>query len=138
MTYADTFYKENTFMVMTFFKCKKCGKVVAMLKGSACTTECCGEDLVELKANTTDAVVEKHVPVVQKNGNSVEVTVGSVIHPMEEKHYIEWIALESKNTTQFKALNPGEEPKAKFALTDGDEVVRAYAYCNLHGLWADK
>ncbi len=125
-------------MVLKFYRCKKCGKIVAMLKGSPCDTMCCGEAMVELKANTTDAAVEKHVPVVQKNGNTVEVCVGSVAHPMEEKHYIEWIALETKNGTQIKALNPGDAPKASFALLDGDEIVRAYAYCNLHGLWADK
>jgi superoxide reductase len=125
-------------MSFKFYKCKKCGKVVAVLKGSPCDTVCCGEAMVELKANTTDDAVEKHVPVVQKNGNLVEISVGSVNHPMEEKHYIEWIAIETKNSTQIKSLNPGEEPKAVFALTDGDEFVRAYAYCNLHGLWADK
>lgn len=125
-------------MDLKFYKCKKCGKVVAIMTGSACDTICCSEAMVELKANTTDAAVEKHVPVVQKNGNIVTVTVGSVIHPMEEKHYIEWIALETKNASQIKALKPNQEPKATFALTDGDEVVKAYAYCNLHGLWADK
>lgn len=123
---------------MEFLKCKKCGKVVQVLKDSACDTMCCGEAMVELKANTTDAAVEKHVPDVEKNGNSVEVKVGSVVHPMEEKHYIEWIALETKNTAQFKMLKPGDEPKAVFALSDSDEVVKAYAYCNLHGLWSEK
>ena len=123
---------------MEFLKCKKCGKVVQVLKDSACDTMCCGEVMVELKANTTDAAVEKHVPVVEKNGNSVEVKVGSVVHPMEEKHYIEWIALETKNTAQFKMLKPGDEPKAVFALSDSDEAVKAYAYCNLHGLWSEK
>lgn len=123
---------------MEFLKCKKCGKVVQVLKDSACDTMCCGESMVELKANTTDAAVEKHVPVVEKNGNSVEVKVGSVVHPMEEKHYIEWIALETKNTAQFKMLKPGDEPKAVFALSDSDEAVKAYAYCNLHGLWSEK
>ncbi|MCR5217873.1 desulfoferrodoxin family protein [Treponema sp.] len=125
-------------MAFKFYKCKKCGKVVSMLKGSPCDTMCCGEAMSELKANTTEAAVEKHIPVVQVNGNIVDVTVGSVIHPMEEKHFIEWIALETKNTNQLKSLKPGEEPKAVFALADGDEVVRAYAYCNLHSLWADK
>lgn len=125
-------------MVLKFYKCKKCGKVVAMLKGSPCDTMCCGEAMTELKANTTDAAVEKHVPVVQKNGNLVEVSVGSVTHPMEEKHFIEWIALETKSLSLIKSLKPGDAPKAVFALTDGDDVVRAYAYCNLHGLWADK
>ncbi|MBR6294979.1 MAG: desulfoferrodoxin [Treponema sp.] len=125
-------------MVLKFYKCKKCGKVVAMLKGSPCDTMCCGEAMTELKANTTDAAVEKHVPVVQKNGNLVEVSVGSVTHPMEEKHFIEWIVLETKSLSLIKSLKPGDAPKAVFALTDGDDVVRAYAYCNLHGLWADK
>ena len=125
-------------MEMKFYKCKSCGKIVAMLKGSACDTVCCGEAMVEIKANTTDAAVEKHVPVVQKNGNLVEVNVGSVTHPMEEKHYIEWIALETKTGIQFKALKPAEAPRAVFALADGDDVVRTLAYCNLHGLWADK
>ncbi|MCR5607061.1 MAG: desulfoferrodoxin [Treponema sp.] len=124
--------------MLKFYKCKKCGKVIAVLKSSPCDTFCCNEAMLELKANTTDAAVEKHVPVVEQNGNVVNVTVGSVIHPMEEKHFIEWIMLETKNNKQLKALNPGDEPKATFALTDGDEVVRAYAYCNLHGLWADK
>ncbi len=125
-------------MKISFYKCKKCGKVVAMLKGSPWDTICCGEAMTELTANTTDAAVEKHVPVVTVNGNTVEVNVGSVTHPMEEKHFIEWIALETKNGNQLKYLKPGDAPKAVFALTDGDEVVRAYAYCNLHGLWADK
>lgn len=125
-------------MDLKFYKCKKCGKVVAIMKGSPCDTFCCNEAMVELKANTTDAAVEKHVPVVEKNGNLVTVTVGSVLHPMEEKHFIEWIALETKNGSQLKALKPAQEPKALFALTEGDEVVKAYAYCNLHGLWADK
>jgi len=125
-------------MVMKFIKCKKCGRVAALLKSNSAEALCCDESMTELKANTTDAAVEKHVPVVKINGNLVEVTVGSVIHPMEEKHYIEWIALETKNSTQFKSLNPGEEPKAVFALTEGDEVIRAYEYCNLHGLWANK
>jgi len=125
-------------MKISFYECKKCGKVVAMLKGSPCDTMCCGEAMTELTANTTDAAVEKHVPVVTVNGNTVEVNVGSVTHPMEEKHFIEWIALETKNGNQLKYLKPGDAPKAVFALTDGDEVVRAYAYCNLHGLWADK
>ncbi|MBO4320332.1 MAG: desulfoferrodoxin [Treponema sp.] len=125
-------------MILRFYKCKKCGKIIAVIKGSPCDTMCCGEAMVELKANTTDAAVEKHVPVVQKNGNLVEVSVGSVAHPMEEKHYIEWISLETKEANLMKELKPGDEPKAVFALTDGDDVVRAYAYCNLHGLWADK
>ncbi len=122
---------------MKFFKCKDCGKILALTKASS-DAVCCGESLVEIKANTTDAAVEKHVPVVQQSGNIVNVSVGSVSHPMEEKHYIEWVAVQTKCGFQFKELAPGAEPKAAFALSEGDELVRAYAYCNLHGLWADK
>jgi len=125
-------------MVIKFLKCKKCGKIVAVLKSSPCDTICCGEAMAELKANTTDAAVEKHVPVVEVKGNTVEVSVGSVAHPMEEKHFIEWIAQESSGGLQIRDLKPGDAPKATFALAAGDQVTRAYAYCNLHGLWADK
>ena len=126
-------------MEMKFYKCQKCGKVFAMLKGSACPTMCCDQAMVELKAGTTDAAVEKHVPVITvNNDNTIDITVGSVIHPMEEKHFIEWIALQTKNGIQFCQLKPGQEPKAKFALLPGDYEEVAFAYCNLHGLWASK
>lgn len=123
---------------MKFFKCKKCGKIVALIKASACGTFCCDEEMYELVAGTTDAAVEKHVPVVAVNGGAVDVTVGSVAHPMEEKHFIEWIAVESEQGVQIKNLKPGQEPKASFALTSSDKFVQAYAYCNLHGLWSSK
>lgn len=121
---------------MKIFKCKKCGKIVTILKDTGVSTVCCGDEMVELKAGTTDAAVEKHVPVVTVNGASVSVAVGSVTHPMEEKHFIEWIALETSTGFQIKYLKPGQEPKVVFALADGESVVKAYAYCNLHSLWA--
>lgn len=123
---------------MKFFKCKKCGKVIAVIKASACGTFCCDEEMQELVAGTTDAAVEKHVPVATVNGSEVAVAVGSVAHPMEEKHFIEWVAVESEQGIQIKNLKPGQEPKASFALAAGDKFVKAYAYCNLHGLWASK
>ena len=86
--------------------------------------------------NTTDAAGEKHVPVIKQEGNLVTVSVGSVAHPMLEAHYIQWIILETKQGRQRKMLKAGEKPVAVFALTDGDEVVAAYEYCNLHGLWS--
>lgn len=88
-----------------------------------------------LVPNTTDAAGEKHVPVIRQEGNLVTVTVGSVEHPMLEAHYIKWILLETKEGRQRKTLKPGDKPVAVFALTPGDEVVAAYEYCNLHGLW---
>ena len=120
---------------MKFLKCAKCGKVVGVIQDSACPTMCCGQAMEELAANTTDAAVEKHVPVVTVEGSKVTVEVGSAAHPMLEEHFIQWIALETKQGAQRKPLNPGDAPKAVFALAEGDEVIAAYAYCNLHGLW---
>lgn len=96
---------------------------------------CCGQKMTELVPGTTDAAVEKHVPVIQADGSQVTVTVGSVEHPMIPEHFIEWIALETKEGVQIKHLTPGSKPQAAFALAQGDSVVSAYAYCNLHGLW---
>ncbi len=96
---------------------------------------CCGEAMEELTPNTTDGALEKHVPVIEQEGNTVTVKVGSIEHPSLEEHYIEWIALETKNGYQLKMLDPGDKPEAVFALTEGDETVAAYEYCNLHGFW---
>lgn len=123
---------------MNFYKCMTCGKVIAMLKDSGAATICCGDEMKELIPGTTDAAVEKHVPVVSVTGSMVTVTVGEVIHPMEEKHFIEWIALETDKGFQMKYLKPDEKPEAVFALCDGETVKKAYAYCNIHGLWASK
>ncbi|MBO7710776.1 MAG: desulfoferrodoxin [Lachnospiraceae bacterium] len=123
---------------MKFYQCEKCKKIVGMIQKSACPTMCCGEPMKEMVPNSTDAAAEKHVPVIGTEGNLVTVTVGSAAHPMLEEHYIMWIALESRQGMQRKALVPGGEPKAVFALAPGDEPVAAYAYCNLHGLWEAK
>lgn len=89
----------------------------------------------EILPGTTDAAVEKHVPVYEVNGNLVLVTVGSVEHPMLPEHYIEWVFLQTKQGNQCKALSPGDVPKVCFALCKGDQVEAVYAYCNLHSLW---
>ncbi len=123
---------------MKFYKCKKCGKIAGMIKSSACPTMCCGDEMAELIPGTTDAAVEKHVPVVTVTGSKVNVVVGSVEHPMEEKHYIEWIALETTQGFQMKELKPSQKPEAVFALAEGESVVKSYAYCNIHSLWASK
>ena len=122
-------------MEMKFYRCSVCGQIVAMVKKAACPVMCCGKPMEEIVAGSTDAAVEKHVPVVEVDGNKVTVTVGSVAHPMLPEHYIEWIAIQTKQGNQRKALNPGDAPKACFALCEGDEVEAAYAYCNLHSLW---
>ena len=125
-------------MELKFYRCKVCGKIIAIVKDTGVPTICCGEEMEQIIPGTTDAAVEKHVPVVTVNGNTVEVKVGSVDHPMLPEHYIEWIALSTKQGNQRKALKPGDAPKATFAIVDGDEVVAAYAYCNLHSLWGSK
>lgn len=122
-------------MEMKFYRCKKCGQMIAIVKKKGCPIMCCGEPMEEIVAGTTEASTEKHIPVYEVNGNIVTVTVGSVAHPMLEEHYIEWIAVQTKQGNQRKALKPGDEPKACFALCEGDEVEAVYAYCNLHSLW---
>ena len=122
-------------MEMKFYQCAHCGQIVAIVKGTGVPIMCCGEAMKEIVPGTTDAAVEKHVPVIEVNGTNVTVTVGSVEHPMLSEHFIEWIALETKSGNQRKALSPGDAPKACFAICEGDEVVAAYAYCNLHSLW---
>ena len=118
-----------------FYRCDHCGIIVGVVEEGGGTLICCGEPMRALEANTTDAAQEKHVPVVEVNGSLVTVTVGSVAHPMLEEHHIAWIALEPDQGMQRKVLAPTGEPKAVFALTEGEKPVAAYEYCNLHGLW---
>lgn len=122
-------------MKQRFFKCEHCGNIIAFVKNKGVPVMCCGQKMTEILPNTVDAAVEKHVPVLAAEGNRVTVTVSSVAHPMLEEHYIEWISIETKEGNQRKELKPGTEPKAEFMVCDSDEVVAAYAYCNLHGLW---
>ena len=120
---------------MKFYKCNHCGNIVAFVEDKGPKVICCGEEMMELVPKTADSAVEKHVPVVEVEGNLVKVIVGSTLHPMAEEHSIQWIALETEQGSQIKYLKPGQEPVAVFALTPGDKVVAAYEYCNLHGLW---
>lgn len=94
-----------------------------------------GAKIQELVSRSVEAATEKHIPVVSVNGNKVNVVVGEAEHPMTAEHFIEWILLKTKQGSQLKKLQVGERPAAEFVLSEGDEVVEAYAYCNLHGLW---
>lgn len=124
---------------MKFFKCETCGNVIEFLNASGVPVMCSGKKMEELVPGTSDGAAEKHVPVIKQEGNKVTVLIGEVEHPMVEAHYIQWIVLETGKGAQRAYLNPGEAPKAEFILAEGDEVVAAYEYCNLHGLWkADK
>ena len=115
------------------YKCELCGNMVEVLHGGGGELVCCGEAMILLKENTVDAAKEKHVPVVEKVDGGVKVKVGDVAHPMEEKHYIEWIEMIVDGKAHRQFLNPGEAPEATFQI-EADNVV-AREYCNLHGLW---
>ncbi len=118
-----------------FFICKHCGNLIGMVQNAGVPVVCCGEKMVELVPNTVDAAKEKHVPVVAVSGATVAVEVGSVPHPMQPEHFIDWIYLQTVQGGQRKALSVPGEAKATFALTDGDKPIAVFAYCNLHGLW---
>ena len=122
-------------MKQKFLRCAHCGNIVASVHESGVNVMCCGEKMGEIIPGTTDASVEKHLPVIQVRDNIVEVKVGSVEHPMTSEHFIEWISISTKEGNQRKVLSPTDKPVALFALTKGDEVLSAYAYCNLHSLW---
>lgn len=122
-------------MEQRFFICEHCGNIVAMVKDTGVPVMCCGQKMTEIIPGTTDAAVEKHVPVYQVEGNLVKVQVGAVDHPMLPEHFIQWVSIQTRQGNQRKALKPGGEPKVCFALCEGDEVEAVYAYCNLHGLW---
>ena len=115
------------------YKCDLCGDIVEVLHGGAGELVCCGEDMKLFVENTVDAAKEKHVPVIEKTAEGFKVKVGDVAHPMEEKHYIEWIEVIAGGKAYRQFLKPGETPEATFCV-DADQVT-AREYCNLHGLW---
>ena len=120
---------------MRVFKCSKCGNMLFAVIHHCDGVTCCGEKMEILEAGVTDGALEKHVPAVSVEGKKIEVTVGEVIHPMLDAHYIQWIALETKKGIAVQKLELGQEPKAVFTVADDDEPVAAYEYCNLHVLW---
>lgn len=122
-------------MEIKYYICDTCKKIIAIVKDTQVPTVCCGKPMRELIPGTTDAAVEKHVPVVKQEGRLIEVMIGEVTHPMLEEHFIEWISIETKEGYQIKKLTPDSEPKATFVLSETDELVAAYEYCNIHGLW---
>jgi superoxide reductase len=120
---------------LEIYNCKICGNVVEVLTGGPGALVCCGQDMGLMVENTVDAAQEKHVPVAEQVEGGWEVSVGAVDHPMEEKHWIEWIELSAGDTNYKVFLNPGEAPKAFFPV---DAIaVNVRAFCNLHGLWKE-
>lgn len=122
-------------MDVTFYRCKHCGNIAVKPFDSGVPLVCCGEPMEELVPNTVDAAVEKHVPVISIEGSKVHVEVGSVPHPMTPEHYITFICLVTEKTYQIARLTPEDQPQADFAVAENDTPLRAYEFCNLHGLW---
>lgn len=115
-----------------FYRCEVCGRLIDVVKDGGPLT-CCGQDMTLLKANTSDGAKEKHVPFIERNGNEVTVTIGSVEHPMIPEHYIEMIQVVQGDKEWRVMLHPGQKPQIKLTVDDGPIAV--YEYCNLHGLW---
>jgi len=115
------------------YRCNVCGNIVMVLNAGRGELVCCGQPMEKLEPGTVDAAQEKHVPVIEKVEGGYKVKVGSVPHPMEEKHYIQWIELRTDGKSYIQFLKPGEAPEAFFMVEA--EKVTAREYCNLHGLW---
>ena len=120
--------------IRELYKCKVCGNVIEVVHHGATALVCCGQPMEKLEANTVDASQEKHVPVITSTENGVTVQVGSVPHPMEEKHYIAFIEVLTSDQVLRAELKPGEKPEATFAIK-AEEIIEVREYCNLHGLW---
>jgi superoxide reductase len=121
---------------MKFFRCKHCGNIIILMNDSGVPVVCCGEKMEELIPGAVEAATEKHIPVIETDGKLVTVKIGSVTHPSLPEHYIMFIVLETDKGFMTKKLNPGDEPSAQFIVNDGETALRAYEFCNLHGLWA--
>jgi superoxide reductase len=118
---------------LEIYKCEVCGNIVEVVHGGEGELVCCGKPMVLMTENTVDAAKEKHVPVIEKIDGGYKVKVGSVAHPMEEKHYIEWIELIADGKAYRQFLAPGQVPEAVFKIDAAS--VTAREYCNIHGLW---
>ncbi len=122
------------------YKCLICGNIVEVLHEGPGQLVCCAKPMRLFEENTEDASQEKHVPVIERTSDGYKVTVGSVLHPSEDAHYIEWIELIVDGISYREFLKPGDEPSATFCVPNADTAksVRAREYCNLHGLWVAK
>ena len=118
-----------------FYKCEVCGNIIGLIDGNMERVKCCGKEMVQMEANTTDAAVEKHVPTYKKVEDEIVVSVGEVEHPMEKEHYIMWIAQVTDNRTTRVRLYPEQSTETRFPYIPGSTL---YAYCNKHGLWMSK
>lgn len=118
---------------LEIYKCNVCGNIVEVMHSGQGELVCCGQPMQLIQPGTVDAAREKHVPVIEKTAQGYKVSVGSVAHPMEEKHYIEWIELVADGISYTAFLQPGQAPEAEFCLQASQ--ITAREYCNIHGLW---
>ena len=116
------------------YKCNVCGNMVEVLHTGIGTLVCCGQPMELLKEITNDTGLEKHVPVIEETDKGVKIKIGSIPHPMEEKHFIEWIEVITQNKIARKKLSPGQPPEADFKYPK-EAIVKVRIYCNVHGLW---
>lgn len=119
---------------LDFFKCNVCGNIDLECINGGGTRSCCNQPMKKIKANSTEAAAEKHLPVIERNGSNVRVNISSVEHPMTDDHYIQFIVIAHGDKVQKRALTPQDKPFAEFTVPE-DEKITAYEYCNLHGLW---
>lgn len=120
--------------LLEIYKCELCGNIVEVVHGGGAALVCCGQEMTLMTENTVDAAKEKHVPVIEAVAGGIKVKVGSVPHPMEEKHYIEWVEIVADGTAYRQFLKPGQPPEAFFPVAP--KTLTAREYCNLHGLWS--
>ncbi len=117
------------------YRCNVCGNIVTLLSAGPGTLVCCEVPMELLKAEKKDVGPEKHVPIIEKEGNKVKVKVGEVPHPMEEEHYIEWVEISTPDQLYIQFLRPGDLPEAEFPVNLDDKEFTAKSYCNIHGFW---
>ncbi|MDD1694770.1 MAG: desulfoferrodoxin [Methanoregula sp.] len=122
--------------MLEVYKCGVCGNTTMVVSPSGGTLVCCGQPMTLQPEKTDDTGKEKHVPVVEKTANGIKVKLGSIPHPMEEKHYIQWVEVISGDDLFVRGLKPGQKPEAEFPVLGSRMKVRAY--CNVHGLWTDR
>jgi superoxide reductase len=118
------------------YKCEVCGNITKVVHNSGGLLVCCGKPMILQQEKTADQGKEKHVPIIEKSEKGIMVRVGSIPHPMEEKHYLEWVEVRDGENVYIRGFKPGEKPETEFCCADTD--VKARAYCNVHGLWTNK
>ncbi len=123
---------------LKFYRCNSCGNLLLSIVDPFVIPSCCGSSMEILEANSKYEAAEKHVPIIEDDGNCITVKVGIQPHPMSTEHQIEWIALADDNRVEIQKLSLTQDPVAKFSKMGSDGKLRAYSFCNIHGLWSSE